>query len=68
MKLEVHKMDGRVYECMLLKHKDTGEYSYINLTRRHICPCRFKSIEEALEEMRDREDIEKYIIIDWQRG
>lgn len=35
----------------ILKNKNDGTYSYINLTKGHICPCRFGSIEEALNDM-----------------
>ena len=35
----------------LYRHKATNEYSFVNLTKRHICPCRFSSIEEAMADM-----------------
>lgn len=48
---------------LLMKHKMKDEYSFINLTKGHICPCRFQSEEEAmkdLEEYRKRGDIVEY--------
>ena len=38
-------------EVLLLKHKISDEYSFVNLTKGHICPCKFKSVEEALKDL-----------------
>lgn len=35
----------------IMKNKSDGTYSFINLTKEHICPCRFSSMEEALLDM-----------------
>ena len=35
----------------ILPNKSDGTFSFVNLTKEHICPCRFQSIEEALEDM-----------------
>lgn len=35
----------------IMKNKSDGTYSFINLTKEHICPCRFLSIEDALLDM-----------------
>lgn len=35
----------------ILKNKSDNTYSYVNLTKEHICPCRFVSEEEALHDM-----------------
>ena len=35
----------------IMKNKSDGTYSFINLTKEHICPCRFPSIEDALLDM-----------------
>lgn len=35
----------------ILQNKDDNSYSYVNLTKGHICPCKFNSIEEALGDM-----------------
>lgn len=39
---------------LLLKHKNTEEYSFVNLTKGHICPCRFKSIDDAIKDLEER--------------
>ncbi|MDC4245707.1 hypothetical protein [Clostridium perfringens] len=38
----------------IFKNKIDNTYSFINITKRHICPCKFNSVEEALQ------DLEKY--------
>lgn len=52
-KIKVTRNDG-VFDILLLKHKTYNGYSFVNLTKGHICPCVFKSEEEALA------DLEKY--------
>jgi hypothetical protein len=34
-----------------MKNKSDGTYSFINLTKEHICPCKFNSIDDALKDM-----------------
>ena len=43
-----------IVTVLLLKHKNTNEYSFVNLTKGHICPCRFKSINEAIKDLEER--------------
>lgn len=35
----------------ILKNKSDNTFSFVNLTKEHICPCKFKSIEDAMEDM-----------------
>lgn len=35
----------------ILLNKSDNTYSFVNLTKEHICPCRFSSIEDALHDM-----------------
>ena len=39
----------------IMKNKSDGTYSFINLTKEHICSCRFSSVEEALLDI-DKKD------------
>ena len=39
----------------IFRNKNDNTYSFINLTKGHICPCRFLTINEALM------DLKKYI-------
>ena len=56
----VERKDGDVI-VTILKNKSDNTFSFINLTKEHICPCRFKSVEEAIEDM--NRQIEKGKII-----
>ena len=50
---KVYKKDI-VMDVALLKHKGTNTYSYVNLTKGHICSCVFDTVEEAIADMEDR--------------
>lgn len=38
----------------LCKYKGANEYSFVNLTKGHICPCKFNSIEEAIDDIENQ--------------
>lgn len=38
----------------IMKNKSDNTYSFVNLTKEHICPCRFKSVEAALADIDER--------------
>lgn len=62
----VFKPNGTV-DVLLLKHKGTDEYSFVNLTKGHICPCRFRSMEEAILDLAERKKdgrIFNYLILE----
>lgn len=46
----VHREDGD-FKVIILKHKIEGTYSFVNLTKGHICPCRFDSEDDAVAEL-----------------
>ena len=41
-------------EVLLLPHKNTNKYSFVNITKGHICSCVFNNIDEAIEDMEKR--------------
>ena len=45
-----------IVTVLLLKHKNTNEYSFVNLTKGYVCPCRFKSINEAIKDLEERKN------------
>ena len=51
-------------ECLLLPHKDGSEYSYINLTKGHICPCKFSTIDKALEDVVRNSKVKSFQILE----
>ncbi|MCM1214075.1 MAG: hypothetical protein NC548_06095 [Lachnospiraceae bacterium] len=50
----VHKMDGSQVRVIIVPFKGTSEYAFVNLTKGHICCCRFPSIDAAIADMRKR--------------
>ena len=43
--------ENRYILIVLFKHKDDGTYSWVNFTKGHICPCRFKTVEDAIADL-----------------
>ena len=35
----------------LMKNESDNTYSFVNITRWHICPCRFSSVRDAVADM-----------------
>lgn len=67
MRFLIHKSSGTA-EVLLLPHKGTDQYSFVNLTKGHICPCRFNSIDEALKDLETRKQrgyISSYKVMEW---
>lgn len=50
-KLTIFYNNGKINEVLLLPFKGTNTYSYVNLTKGHICTCKFNSIEDALNDL-----------------
>ena len=69
MKLKIFYKNGKTADVLILPHKGTNYYSYINLTKGHICPCMFNSIEEALEDLKKYNNIKWYIRVpqEWSK-
>lgn len=63
LKFLVERIDDNV-EVLLLPHKDGSGYSYINTTKGHICPCKFNTIEEALDDMKNNPKVIRYLQIE----
>lgn len=61
----VKKPNGEESVVVIFKNKSDGTYSFVNLTKEHICSCKFKTIEEAIQDMNDRLRkglIESYVV------
>ena len=54
MKYLVQKSNKDLCEVYILPHKETGKYSFVNITKGHICPCVFDTYEEALQDLENR--------------
>lgn len=50
-----------------MHHKSNDKYSFIDITKGHICSCEFDTQEEALEDLRNKynnKEIASYILYD----
>ena len=52
--------NGKVNIVALMPHKNTKLFSFVNITKGHICPCKFETIEAALEDLKTYENIEMW--------
>ena len=48
-------------EVVLVKYKEEDNFSFVNLTKGHICPCVFKSENEAIEDLNKYKRLGKII-------
>lgn len=48
--LKIKRPDNTVYCTITYDRKEKG-YRFINLSHNHICPCIFKTIDEAFEDL-----------------
>ena len=49
---------------MLCQDRTTEKWCFVNLSTEHVCACRFDTIDDAFVDMRKREDVESYSVID----
>lgn len=52
--LVIREKDNVVVSIMMNKLDHT--YSFVNLTKGHICTCKFDSIEDAIKDMKEKKD------------
>ena len=49
---------------MLCQDHATKKWCYVNLSTEHVCACRFDTIDDALADMKKREDVVGFSVID----
>lgn len=49
----VQRKSGNVI-VSIMRNKFDSTYSFVNLTKNHICQCRFDSIEDAVKDMDEK--------------
>lgn len=49
----VQRKSGNVI-VSIMRNKSDNTYSFVNLTKNHICQCRFDSIEDAVKDMDEK--------------
>ena len=40
----------------IMRNKLDGTYSFVNLTKGHICTCKFNTVEEAVKDMQNKKE------------
>ena len=53
-------------DCIVLLCQDrtTEKWCFVNLSTEHVCSCRFDTIDDAFADMKKREDVESFSVID----
>lgn len=49
----VQRKSGNVM-VSIMRNKSDNTYSFVNLTKGHICSCRFDSVEDAVKDMDEK--------------
>ena len=49
---------------MLCQDHDTKKWCFVNLSTEHVCACRFDTIDDAMADIKKREDVESFSVID----
>ena len=49
---------------MLCQDRTTEKWCFVNLSTEHVCACRFDTIDDAIADMKKREDVESFSEID----
>ena len=49
----VQRKSGNVI-VSIMRNKSDNTYSFVNLTKNHICPCRFNSVEDAVKDIDEK--------------
>ena len=56
-KISILYKNKTISTVLILPHKNSNLYSYVNLTKGHICPCKFTSIQEAIDDLNNYDNI-----------
>lgn len=59
-KIKIHVTRNYDQVCVILMPHKEGGWSFINLTKNHICPCVFKNIGEAMEDLINQNDVVEF--------
>ena len=60
MRYLVHRKDRDDCIVSIMFDRRTNCFCFVNLTKEHVCSCRFNSIREALADMDSRDDVLSY--------
>ena len=64
MYIKVNRRNRPDCIVMLCQDRTTKKWCFVNLSTEHVCACRFDTIDDAFADMKKREDVESYSVID----
>ena len=64
MYIKVNRRNRPDCIVMLCKDRATKKWCYVNLTTEHVCSCRFDTFDDAIVDMKKRDDVESFSEID----
>ena len=64
MYIKVNRRNSPDCIVMICKDRATKKWCFVNLSTEHVCTCRFDTIDDALADMRKRDDVESFSVID----
>ena len=64
MYIKVNRRNRPDCIVMLCQDRATKKWCYVNLSTEHVCACRFDNFDDALADMKKREDVESFSVID----
>lgn len=64
MYIKVNRRNRPDCIVMLCQDRATEKWCFVDLTTEHVCAYRFDTIDDAFADMRKREDVESYSVID----
>jgi hypothetical protein len=56
----VKRKDGSKREVEIMIDESTEKFCYVNLTSHHVCPCRFDTIKDAVDDMRKNDFVDSF--------
>ena len=60
--IDVYRKDGSVRKVSIMKDRNTEKFCFVNLTSSHVCKCRFETFDDAIADLKMREDVEHFDI------
>ena len=64
MYIKVNRRNRPDSIVLLCQDRSTEKWCDVNLSTEHVCACRFDTIDDALADMKKREDVESFSEID----
>ena len=64
MYIKVKRRNRQDCIVLLCQDRTTEKWCFVNLSTEHVCTCRFDTIDDALADMKKREDVESFSAID----